>query len=421
MKNQSAIYKLLGANAISSFAQGMSLIAIPWYFASILNEEQYYAQAFAGITFLTFFLSLYSGTIIDRYNRKNIFLGVNATGFVVLISASIYGWINGGVPPELAIMVLGFSMFTFQIHFPNLYAFGQEVVEPNYYGRFSTLIEVQNQATIILSGLVSILLLPSQREGSFSFREALGLNIEPWDLHHIFLVDGITYGISFFLIGRIHYQAQVKRNIQIGSVWTRFKTGFQYLKERPMLMVFGIASHSVFVVSITHGFYLINLYIDNYLKESSSIYAISEVLYSVGAMTAGFLVRKVFAKTPAVSAIIYLMTIAMCAAIMLATTQFYVFMFLFQLLIGLTNAGIRVLRVTYLMNTIPNDVIGRTESIFNSTNITLRLFFVSLFTLPLFNQGENVVNAYATAAYFLFISLGILLFFHKKLIAPNKS
>jgi MFS family permease len=209
--------------------------------------------------------------------------------------------------------------------------------------------------------------------------------------------------------------------VQLGSVWARFKTGFQYLKERPMLLVFGIASHSVFVVSITHGFYLINLYIDNYLKESSSIYAISEVLYSVGALTAGFLVRKVFAKTPAVSAIILLMTLAMCAVVMLATTQFYVFIFLFQLLIGLTNAGIRVLRVTYLMNTIPNDVIGRTESIFNSTNITLRLIFISLFTLPFFNQGENVVNAYAAAAYFLFITLAVLLFFHKSLLGRNKS
>ena len=43
------------------------------------------------------------------------------------------------------------------------------------------------------------------------------------------------------------------------------------------------------------------------------------------------------------------------------------------------------------------------------------------FHLPFFNQGENVVNAYAAAAYFLFITLAVLLFFHKSLLGRNKS
>jgi MFS transporter, DHA3 family, macrolide efflux protein len=407
VKNQTALYSLLTANAISSFAQGLSLIAIPWYFASILNMESYYAQAFLVITFFTFFLSLYSGTIIDRYNRKTIFLGINAIGFLILLSASLYGFFIEPVPPFLAVAVLAFSLFTFQIHFPNLYAFGQEVVDSHEYGRFSALIEIQNQATIILSGVVAIALLPTANAGSTSLLPAWW-QFEPWELHSIFLLDASTYLIAFFLIWRIRYTPKIARTIEHGSVWKRLSSGFRYLKDKPKLFIFGVASHAVFVILIIHGFYLINLYIDNYLQESSEIYAISEVLYSVGALLAGFFIRKIFASLPPAKSILLLMALAVVMLLTVSFTRAFVFMFLFQFFIGIANAGVRVLRVPFLLTQIPNEVIGRTESIFNACNILLRLCFIGLFSLPIFSEGSQVVWAYFTGAVFIALSAVIL-------------
>jgi MFS transporter, DHA3 family, macrolide efflux protein len=407
VKNTAALYSLLGANAISSFAQGLSLIAIPWYFASILNLESYYARAFLVITFFTFFLSLYSGTIIDRYNRKSIFLGINVIGFGVLLSAAMYGFIYASVPPILAVVVLAFSLFTFQIHFPNLYAFGQEVVDKAEYGRFSALIEIQNQATIILSGVVAILLLPSPTASADSLLPP-SWQFEPWELHHLFLLDAITYAMAFVIIWRIRYTPKITRTVELGSVWKRLTSGFRYLKDKPKLFIFGVASHSVFVILIIHGFYLINLYIDNYLKDSSEIYAISEVLYSLGALLAGFFVRKVFARMPPVRSILLLMSLAVVMLLTISFTKAYLFMFLFQFFIGIANAGVRVLRVPYLLTQIPNEVIGRTESIFNACNIVLRLFFIALFSLPYFSLGDHVVRAYFTGALFIALSALIL-------------
>jgi MFS family permease len=359
------------------------------------------------ITFFTFFLSLYSGTIIDRYNRKTIFLGINAIGFGVLFSVSMYGFLYASVPPILAVIVLAFSLFTFQIHFPNLYAFGQEVVDKADYGRFSALIEIQNQATIILSGVVAILLLPSTTESTASFLPP-SWQFEPWELHHLFLLDAITYAIAFVIIWRIRYTPKITRSVELGSVWKRLVSGFRFLKDKPKLFIFGVASHSVFVILIIHGFYLINLYIDNYLKDSSEIYAISEVLYSVGALLAGFFVRKVFARMPPVRSILLLMCLAVVMLFTISFTKAFLFMFLFQFFIGIANAGVRVLRVPYLLTQIPNEVIGRTESIFNACNIVLRLFFIALFSLPYFSLGDHVVRAYFTGALFIALSALIL-------------
>jgi MFS transporter, DHA3 family, macrolide efflux protein len=408
VKNKRAIHLLLAANAVSGFAQGISLIAIPWYFASVLNMESYFVTAFQLITFITLFLSLYSGTLIDRYNRKQLFLGLNAVGFSVLAGTAIYGYLRGELPPLAIVGVLAFSVFSFQVHYPNLYALGQEVVGKESYGRFSSMIEVQNQATIIFSGVFSILLLPDSGKGGMGVREALGLDISPWAMHDIFLMDGISYAVAFFIISRISYTPERVRHIETGTVWKRLTTGFHYLRQHPRLFVFGVASHTVFVVTITHGFYLINLYIDNYLSEGSEVYATSEILYSVGALLAGLAVRRLFRKWLPERAILVLMLLAIAIFLMLAFTRSYVFMFLFQFLVGLSNAGVRVLRLTALLSRVDNEVIGRTESIFNSANIFLRLIVLSVLGTAWFSAGENVPRAYLASAIFLIITMIIL-------------
>ncbi len=413
MKNKHAIYRLLAANTVSSFAQGISLIAIPWYFTSILNEEEFYASALAIITICTLPLSLYSGTLIDRFSRKQIFLFLNLAGFTVLSGAATYGFLYGHVPNWMAIGVLAFSLFTFQIHYPNLYAFGQEVIGKESYGRFSSMIEIQNQATIILSGVVSILLLPGQESSTFSLRETLGLHFEPLDLHHIFLMDGFTYALAYLIISQIYYEPDKVRNIELGSVMKRLSSGLNYLKARPRLFLFGVVSHCVFVVVIVHGFYLVNLYIDNYLMCGPSVYALSEVLYSVGAMLAGFLVRRAFRKVNPVKAILIMMAMAASMYFLVSFTRFYAYMLLFQLIIGISNAGIRVMRTTYLMSIVDNDVIGRSESIFNAINITLRFSMISLCSLVYFSRGDYIVHAYFACGIFILLAMGILIWLLK--------
>jgi MFS transporter, DHA3 family, macrolide efflux protein len=419
VKNRRAIYSLLAANAISGFAQGISLIAIPWYFASVLNMESYFVRGFQVITFLTLFVSLYSGTLIDRYNRKTLFLAINAAGAAALAGAAAWGFCEGAIPPIGIILVLAFAVFSFQVHFPNLYALGQEVVGKESYGRFSSMIEVQNQATIILSGMFAVLLLPDSGHGTTGIREALGWEYSPWEMHEIFLLDAATYAISFAIIARISYTPERLRHIETGTVAERLRTGFRYLSGHPRLFVFGVTSHALFVVALIHGFYLINLYIDNYLKEGSEIYAIGEILYSFGALLAGLAVRRIFRRWIPERAVLVLMGVALLICLMLAFTRSYIFIFLFQFLVGITNAGVRVLRLTYLLSRVDNDVIGRSESIFNTANIFLRFVALTVFGLAWFSEGDHVVRAYF--AFAVFLGVAMIIMWQSAIRSPRKT
>ena len=77
MKNKQAITLLFISNIISGFAQGISMIAIPWYFIDILNQPTVFAYFYFFLTFFILFWGLYAGTIVDRYSRKKIFIYTN--------------------------------------------------------------------------------------------------------------------------------------------------------------------------------------------------------------------------------------------------------------------------------------------------------------------------------------------------------
>jgi hypothetical protein len=81
---------------------------------------------------------------------------------------------------------------------------------------------------------------------------------------------------------------------------------------------------------------------------------------------------------------------------------------------GFTNASSRIFRVTYLFSLIPNELAGRVNSFFNVMNTVFRLIFLSMFTLPFFMDGSNIVYAYGILAGFCFIAGIVLLIYYKQ-------
>ena len=73
------------------------------------------------------------------------------------------------------------------------------------------------------------------------------------------------------------------------------------------------------------------------------------------------------------------------------------------LLLGLCNAGVRILRITYIFNCIPNQLIGRVGSVFNIFNVMCRFLLILLFSLPFFPAQDNVVYAYLILGTFVLL------------------
>jgi hypothetical protein len=73
------------------------------------------------------------------------------------------------------------------------------------------------------------------------------------------------------------------------------------------------------------------------------------------------------------------------------------------------------MRVTYIFHQVPNYIFGRTGGVFLMIHILLRLLFIALFTLSFFSYKQQVLNAFAVFSGLLFLSVGAILIYRKKL------
>lgn len=407
MKNRSALRLLLLSNIISGFAQGISMLSIPWYFSTQGSDYSTFGLVYIIITLSTAIWGLYAGTLIDKYSRKAIFTGINIFGFLILMVVAFTGYYLGKVPEALIYLVFGSTIFIYNIHYPCLYAFGQEISEKENYGKMNSLIEIQGQATAIFAGAIGAVLLSGTEHGIMNligFELELGFDLSKWELHEIFIMDGITYGISIVLISMIRYQKIENLAVHTGSMWERLKMGFEWLKKHPLVFLFGNLSHSIFVILLVEVHLLLSPYINKHLEAKGDVYASAEIYYAIGALYAGFGIRKLFGKTSVVRAVILLMVLTAAFLFLVAFTKSAWIFFLFSLVIGVTNAGTRILRITWLFQHIPNNMMGRAGSVFQVINILLRGGFILLFSLPFFMQGNNIVWAYAIGGVFVLLS-----------------
>lgn len=411
MKNRKALILLLSANAVSHFAQGISMLAIPWYFAKNLNAASTFASIYAVATFITLFWGLYAGTIIDRFQRKNIFIGICAASALVLLSISSYGFINGSIPMFGVAFVFCFTLFNYNIHYPTLYAFGQEITEKENYSKTNSLLEVMGQSINVFSGAIAVLLI----EGINVDIWGHNIQIQSWEIHEIFLMDGITYIIAMSLIYFIKYVPTVVNVISKEPVLVRLKEGIQYLKKRPAIFHFGNASYTVFIFVLISTHLLWPIYVEKHLGELGNIYAITKMNYAAGALFAGFFISLIFRKSNIILSIIVLTIIALIAFFVLSVTHSIYVLFGLAVSLGIANAGIRIQRITYLFNHVPNNIIGRTNSVFQSINILLRSIFIGLFSWTFFSEGSNITWAFVIAGGVTVLSLLPLIFNYTKL------
>lgn len=394
-------------------AQGISMIAIPWYFAQ--QEEM---ARFGLIYVLTNVLLIiwvpYSGVFIDKYNRKHIFLATTALFGSLVLGIAMYGHYQDGLPWYLVALVFMLTFFNYAIHYPNLYAFIQEISEPAYYGRITSYIEIQGQLTTIAAGAGAAMLLEGNLSGEVAVLGhvfKLPFIIEPWPIQWIFTLDAATYFLAFLIILMLQVESLKERRREAGSILIQLKVGIDYLKKHFGVLIFGLASYSVFVSVLLTTFFLSAIYVNNHLLGAASVYAISEVYYAIGAVLAGVAIRRIFSRVSLPESILIMTLIAMGLFAVLAISRSVVLFYVMFFLLGLSNAGTRIQRVTYLFSHLPNQVYGRVNSIFFLSNILFRIFFLSLFSLPFFSAYNNVIYAFAIISVFLLASAALLLYY----------
>jgi len=403
------------ANAISGIAQGISMIAIPWYFA-----QKDMLVEFGLIYLVTNIVSLFwvpwSGTLVDKFDRKHVFMGATLIGGSILATITALGFHLGELPMLLVGAVFLFTFLNYNIHYPNLYAFVQEITVREHYSKMTSLMEIIGQVSTITAGAVSTILLEGTTDGIyklFGLPVHIGFDISPWKIQEIFLIDTVTYFVALLIISSIKYEPISERKKELGSLTDRLKLGWNYLITNKPVFWFGILSYMVFLAMLMEAFYLGVSYVNNHLNESGAIYANSKMAYAIGAICTGLTLKHLFTRF-SIPAIITLFTFG--TGVIFFTqfaTKSIVLFFMMMFMLGITNAGTRIARVTYLFRNVPNQFFGRAGSIFFLCNIIFRILLLGLVSMAFFQEGNNIIYAYLVTSIILFVSAFLLVYHYK--------
>ncbi len=423
MKNKQAIILLFLANIVSGIAQGISMIAIPWYFVKIVARPEVFANSYFLITFLTLFWGLYAGTLIDRYSRKRLFIFINIICGTLIGIVAFYGMKISFLPDLFVVFVFGITIFNYNIHYPNLYAFGQEITEPKNYGKLNSYIEVQGQVTSVLAGAFAAILLTGTTNNTLDvggFKFLLPFNIEPWKIYEIFLLDACTYILVIFIFMLMKYNSIAKEKINKEALFDRLRGGFLYLRDNPIILIFGLVSYMLFAFTLVEIHVVLPLYVKNFLNMDGNVFASAEIYYSFGAIFSGLLILRLFKRLNTVLGVIILMLVVAIAFYLMFIYKILWIFFLGNFLLGITNAGVRILRTTYLFNHVPNNLIGRAGSVFSTLNIVIRMLLIALFALPFFQIGDNIKFGYLVGVLMMLLSVMVLIIWYRKIVTAEK-
>jgi MFS family permease len=418
LNNKRSIIFLFTANGISGFSQGISMIAIPWYFAS-KHASDVFNLAYAGITFFVLFFGLYAGVLVDKYSRKQNFLVLNSVCGLLLMMVAAAGFALQALPDWMVIAVFGITMLNYNVHYPTLYALGQEITEPAYYHRLNANIEIVGQSTSIISGAVGAMLLEGIQINQWNMgfiHIPMNIHLAKWEIWEIFLLDAITYFIAVSLIYFIRYTSNPLLHKQTGGIIKRIRAGISYLKLHRPVFVFGVFSYAVFAMLLVEIHAVLPGYVDRYLLEKGNVFAIADGIYAIGALSAGLFIGKLFTSKSTVKAVIIL---SIVTSIIFAGAFYFKsvwVLYTVSVILGFTNAGIRVLRMTYLFQHVPNELIGRVGSIFNMLNVLTRSIFIMICSTPFFHTGDQIRWAFLMMSFFILISATVLLAHYKKLV-----
>ncbi|MGE7837471.1 MFS transporter [Viridibacillus arvi] len=389
--NDSRFRLIIFANIASSIGSGITMIAIPWMLVSSDNGNTVFGYISICMTIINFLITPFIGNLVDKMNRKKILLISEFVCFLLLMLFTLIGFI--GLPYEVwqytIIYMIGSLYYT--IFFPTMFALNQEIFNKDQYKALNGTMEVQSQLSSMIAGALASILLVK------------------WDLHYILLLDVLSYAAAIYFYMKLPYMGKpIDKKGETNKA--RVSAGLRYMMIRPTMFVFLVFSIMPFIgVMITN--YLFPVYLRDVLKASASAYGIESMIYAFGAIIAGMFVpilaRKIGnEKTIILSVITYTIAISL---IVLVNLPVYLSLMFF---IAVGNSGARVARNSFLMDQIPNEIIGRVDSLFRSIGLLFRIVLLALFTQMV--SSDLIIYCFIILSGLLIVASGFVMLSWKK-------
>lgn len=421
MRNKKALTLLFIANIVAGVAQGVSFVAVPVYFTyqatgKGVSLEAYWAISVAVIWVLGLFWRLYAGALIDGFRRKDVFLGTNFFAGLIVLSVGLLGYYESIMPPVLAALVYGTTLFAYFIHFPNLYAYVQEICDPEEYSKWTRYIEISGQLTRMTAGVLGGVLT-----GGFIIS-----GMEKWGIHEVFLLNGVAHFLAFGII--LFIKADAKQVIhdpdeaekKVITIADSLALGMAYLRKNPVILVFGIVSSAVLITFTAFTSNSLPVYVKNYLglgeASNESVVYVSEFWYGAGALACAFMLRVLFKNMKIPMAVILLLALTCLCYFTLYLTRDNYILFVAMMLVGFADAGTRIYRVLYMYDKVPNRLLGRVQSIFAIPQTLITVGFIVFFGTPYFLTGQNIAEVFMILGSFIGLCVLVVASIYKKAV-----
>jgi MFS family permease len=361
----SSLYKdfrfrsILIANIASSIGSGITMIAIPWLLVTSDNGSSLFGYITLIMTIINFMITPSIGFLVDKWSRKSILLAGEIFGFIMLVAFASIGFFGATYETWHYIVLYFTGSLYYTLFYPAMFAFNQEIFEKNHYKALNGMMEVQGQLSSMIAGAVASFLM---------------VKVE---LQWVLILDAFTYLVAINYFARIPYQRLIRENNKDG--FTRKMTeGFRFMSKRPVMFLFLIASVMPFIgVMVTN--YLFPVYLSEVLEAEASVYGTQSMVYGMGAMFAGMMIPIVTKKIGNEKTMVWTVfcyTLFISLIVWVSLPIYLGFMFF----IAVGNSGVRVARNSFMMDHIPNEIIGRIDSLFRAIGLAIRIILLIIFT-----------------------------------------
>ena len=330
-------------NTVSLIGFGFNLIGFSWLVLEETGSEILLGQIMAAATLPGLLISLFTGVIIDKMNRKwllvilNVFRMIIIGSFVFVLIKNEFSLTS--LFCTVFLMGIGSSLF-----WPTATAFVQELVSDDEYFNANALLSASYQVGSILGAGIG------------------GLVVHYHGVSTAFSVSAIAYFISalFIVSAPFLYTKKYGKSEKILQAVFR---GFLFLKEEKGLLVFGLTS-ILADVAIWGSLSILTISISKIIYNAGSWgYGLMDGFYGVGALLSTIVSGYFITRTKKQN---YLLICFFTAGIMCLFVPVLPSLWLASiayLIMGLTNNSARIVSRTVFMEMVSNKIMGRVQTI----------------------------------------------------------
>ena len=387
LKNYTFMLFFMG-NIISLIGFGLNLIAVSWMVLEETGSEYALGKIMAAATMPGLILAIFAGVIIDKVNRKwllvflDIFRMFVVIGFLYVLSYNQFQITF--LYPVALMMGLGNSLF-----WPTAQAFVQELVDKEEYFNANKLLSASYQVGSIFGAGIG------------------GFIVHIYNPLIALWINAFTYAISAILISLAPFERENFQTFE-KKLFNSILKGFSYLKTRMDIFILGVTT-ILSDVAIWGSMSVLTIAISKEIFQKGSLgYGIMDGLYGIGALTSTIVVGYLVSRLGNAH---YLLICYIVASIMCFVTPIMPNIYLagiVYLVIGLHNNAARIIVRTIFMENIPNNIMGRVQTIFGVYTRTM-VILSSIYAGWLIEYKNLSIAINFTSLHFIGALIGIVI------------